>query len=450
MKNEMTERLDWFGFDPEARAALTRAGALVTPHLDEVLGRFYARIRATPAMAGYFDTQARLDSARQAQKRHWQKLFSGCLDGDYAASAARIGEVHFRIELPLKHYLAAYASVGAELQELVIRNAPGMPGLVSRRRAVSLVSAVHRALLLDAEITVSAFHKAHQDAAESAREEKQAQLSQTFNARVNDIVARVSTSAAQLSSTAQIMSGHASTTSKQSQSAAAAAEEAAANVQSVSGATEQLSTSIGEISAQVQESAAIAAQATEKARETDRLVQELRAASDRIGAVVDLIADIASQTNLLALNATVEAARAGDSGKGFAVVANEVKQLSTSTAKATEDIRTQIEQMQTETASAVDAIRDISEIVARNGEISDSLSHAMEQQRAATTDIAGNAEATAAGTGRMAQGIESMSGAASESDVASAQVLQAVAELSQSSDALRGEVERFVAEMRAA
>ena len=449
MNSEMKERLDWFGFDAAARAALTAAGQIIEPHLDAVLERFYARIRATPAMAAYFETGGQLEAARRAQKRHWQKLFSGRFDADYAASAARIGDVHFRIELPLKNYLAAYASVGAELEQVVIRGASGFFGLVSRRRAMPLVGAVHRALLLDTEMTATAFYMAERNAMTRAQGERLAQL-HGFESRVSGFVGRVSAAATQLSSAAQTMSGHASTTSRQAQSAAAAAEEAAANVQSVSGATEQLSASIREISAQVQESAGIAAQATEKARETDRLVQELRAASDRIGTVVELIADIASQTNLLALNATVEAARAGDAGKGFAVVANEVKQLSTSTAKATEDIRTQIEQMQTETASAVDAIRGISEIVGRNGEISESLANAVEQQREATNDIAGNAEATAAGTGRMAQSIETMSGAASDSDAASAQVLQAVAELSQSSDALRGEMESFVAEMRAA
>jgi methyl-accepting chemotaxis protein len=53
--------------------------------------------------------------------------------------------------------------------------------------------------------------------------------------------------------------------------------------------------------------------------------------SKEIGAIVQLIRDIAEQINLLALNATIESARAGEAGKGFAVVASEIKHLSMQT-----------------------------------------------------------------------------------------------------------------------
>ncbi|SEG82438.1 methyl-accepting chemotaxis protein [Marinobacterium lutimaris] len=68
-------------------------------------------------------------------------------------------------------------------------------------------------------------------------------------------------------------------------------------------------------------------QMASKARETADSVAHLRADSDEIGTMLDVIKDISEQTNLLALNASIEAARAGEHGRGFSVVADEVRAL---------------------------------------------------------------------------------------------------------------------------
>ena len=163
---------------------------------------------------------------------------------------------------------------------------------------------------------------------------------------------------------------------------------ASEGVQTAASAANQLTSTINEISRQVAQSAKISNQAVVDAQRTDTIVRALADGAEKIGHVVGLITTIAGQTNLLALNATIEAARAGDAGKGFAVVASEVKNLAGQTAKATEEIAAHISQIQSATGEAVDAIRAITGTIEEVSTISTGIAAAIEQQGAATNEIA--------------------------------------------------------------
>jgi methyl-accepting chemotaxis protein len=279
---------------------------------------------------------------------------------------------------------------------------------------------------------------------------KQVKLAENFETQVMGVVNAVSSAATEMQNSAQSLSATSEQTSQQAQAVSAAAEEASSNVQTVSSASEQLASSIQEISRQVSESSRISSEASQEAARTNQQVEGLKAAADKIGEVVQIISDIAEQTNLLALNATIEAARAGDAGKGFAVVANEVKSLANQTAKATDEIRAQIGQIQSETGAAVDAIKGISTTIERINEIAQSVASAVEEQGAATQEIARNVQEASTGTQEVTRNISGVSQAANETGAGSSEVLSAASELSTQSERLRGEVDGFLQEIRAA
>jgi methyl-accepting chemotaxis protein len=271
-----------------------------------------------------------------------------------------------------------------------------------------------------------------------------------FEATVRAALDGLQKSANSMQTTAQSMSATADQSSAQVNAVASAAEETSVNVQTVSAGTEELSSSIAEIGRQVITSAQIARKAVEEAGQTDATMQGLADNASRISIVVDLIQVIASQTNLLALNATIEAARAGEAGRGFAVVASEVKSLANQTAKATDEIRAQIASMQQVTTSAVGAIRNIGQTIGEINEITTAIAAAVEQQGAATREIARNVQHAAGGTAEVSSNIVGVSTASAEAGSAAGEVLSASGALRREADVLRAEIDAFLSNIRAA
>ncbi|CAL4869957.1 hypothetical protein MMA231_04249 (plasmid) [Asticcacaulis sp. MM231] len=286
--------------------------------------------------------------------------------------------------------------------------------------------------------------------AEAERRQGMLDLADDFEKSVGGIVTMVSGAATELQAAAQQLSATAHEASAQSLAVSTAAEEAGANVASVAASTEELGASVSEIGRQVESSAQISATAMTEAVEAGRIVEELNEAAASIGGFVDMISGLASQTNLLALNATIELARAGEAGKGFAVVASEVKALAGQTAKATTEISEKIAQIQEATSRAFKAMQNIGGTITHINSASTAIASAVEQQNAATQEIVHAVNQASMGTTEVTANIGGVSDAAEQTGSAAAQVLSSSSELAEQAERLHHEMDKFLANVRAA
>ncbi|MBD8496233.1 methyl-accepting chemotaxis protein [Pseudomonas syringae] len=271
----------------------------------------------------------------------------------------------------------------------------------------------------------------------------------TMQAKLREMMTAIKDSARQLLLSAQDIS-------RTSEALSVSAQEQSHSASTMAATVEELTVSISHVASSANEAHAISTESGRQSTEGGAVIQNTLSSMDRIAdtvqnssrqidelglhiqqitSIVNVISEIAEQTNLLALNAAIEAARAGEQGRGFAVVADEVRLLAQRTGKSTSEISDMIKKIQ---ASAQDAVAQmgvgvqqvnmgvqlansanaaIEEIRGGSGRISgvvDQISVALNEQSAASQDVARNVERIAQMAQANSEGVSGASRSAAD------------------------------------
>jgi len=431
----------------EARQALlqgkTEAGARIL--VDQFDGRLIDVLDRLSQLSKEIDTGLAKGEAA-AEARYGQALWITTavgVTGTALVMALALWLTIVSVSRPLKRIVATMTRLADGDLSVTISGADAKDEIGATARAVT----VFQRSMQETE-RLRAAQEDMKTQAEADKRAAMAQLANEFQASMEQVVRQLAGSAQHMRGTAESLTSVADQTDRQTGDVASAADMAATSVHGVAAAVEELSASIRDIASHVAESARIANDAVDETARSNETVASLVDAAQKIGNVVRMISEIAAQTNLLALNATIEAARAGEAGKGFAVVAGEVKNLASQTAKATEEISTQISAMQSVAGTAATAIQSVGGTIGRISGIVTTIAAAVEQQDAATREIAQGAAQAAGATTNVSTIIADVSRAAAETGTMAGDVLTAAGELTQECELLRHHVEGFVTKIR--
>ncbi|WP_425071291.1 methyl-accepting chemotaxis protein [Sagittula sp. S175] len=403
---------------------LKKVGELLLPELDTVLEHFYERATADPVAASFFESKERMDYARSAQKRHWERILRAEYDQGYFDSVERIGRVHARIELPLATYMSAYTMATSELITIFLEKS--RRGFISKNLATirEQVCILTRAFALDIERVVDITFRVQAEAQNIAfghintvidkmaegdltqfiPSSKESDFPASFDPvrrklntavdKLGQTLGRVSTTMDKLLMMIDGVGGSTNDLSNRTASQAASLEETAAAIHELTENVAQSSSNTNRAKTVAGDAARTAEEGASTVSEASEAMGRIQTSSDRITQIIGMIDDIAFQTNLLALNAGVEAARAGTAGRGFAVVAEEVRVLAGNASDAARQIKDLVTASSGEVASGVELIQKAAhtlETIVKNfdqvADLSNEIASASQEQSTALSEV---------------------------------------------------------------
>lgn len=174
-------------------------------------------------------------------------------------------------------------------------------------------------------------------------------------------------------------------------------------------------------------------------RQVDLIVShmlDLSKRSQQVGAVLDIVSELAEQTNILAINATIEATGAGETGKRFAVVADEIRKLADRVAGSTKEIRGLVDDVRSAvnttvmtTETGLKAVESGSKQFAEVATAFQQIAGLVSTTTEAAQEIGLSTKQQASAVEQVNVAVTNVAQAAKESQVSTSQTLQTASEL---------------------
>lgn len=428
LRDELASRRLTLEIDSNTLAQTARWADVVAAGAKAAMDRYYDTVAKVPAFAVSAPTSRK--AFRDVEAAHYLGLFSGISDQDYIAALNKLGEIERTSGRGARVRLTA----GLAIAEMLIGHV-GERYRFSGRKAAAESIAIIKMIMFDLLNALALDQRHAIETSKASARELEATVEE-FRKSISSLQGTLEDAGDTLKNASAEALAAASRAGETAQSASHAWRDGGAQMARAAASASDLSRSISEISDHAEKGIAAAGQAGRDGGEAEQSIQGLSEATQHIGSIVHMIAEIASQTNLLALNATIEAARAGEAGRGFAVVASEVKSLAAQTSRATEDVAIQIDRVRRATADCVGNIASINESIGALRSVVNHVAEAVKKHASITSEMARSANDAAGVVANVEQASDIVVNAMSDTRATAEQVRAAAHRLGESSESL--------------
>jgi heme-based aerotactic transducer len=311
----------------------------VAKDIDAIAEKFYTGFYEIEPLRKMINRYSTVEKLSQTLAGHIITFFDGKVDDAFVESRARVGRMHYKINLTPSLYMGTFQSIQYHLIHLVFREV-GDP-----LAAEQMIQAINKMISLEQQIVLEAYDREYtknlEVKFEQGRQDLRSGITQ-ISSSLNEVTSRTRASVKKLQEHFNLV---------------------LSTVHSSSEETERARNQASEGKMQFERLLDQVSMANRSITEMGTMVDRLKHASQEIGRVTDLVRDISEQTNILALNSAIEAARAGEYGKGFSVVSEEIRKLAEETNQATAQISALITNSSQVTGNVVTSLADAAEII---------------------------------------------------------------------------------------
>lgn len=311
----------------------------IEARVNELADVFYGTIGNVKMFREMIDTYSSTSRLHKTLTNHVIEMFEGRIDRTYLENRSKISNMHVKIGLATKWYLAAFQQLTCSMYNIIfdLNLHPE-----ETRKAINAISKITN---FEQQIVLEEYEQVAEIVSSEKREKVKQDVKQTIGSiskNLDQQSQRTNEAVMELIASTKSVNELLQHSIQDAQKTKSASNEGYKQIIVLSEQTKEINN---------------------KTIDMTKMVEALNQSSSEIQAVVEIVKNIAGQTNLLALNSAIEAARAGEHGKGFAVVAEEVRKLADQTKQSVEQIATLIGVSSQVTGQVIESIHQIQTLV---------------------------------------------------------------------------------------